>query len=1030
MKKAYKLLIVLSVFFSAILLPLRSYALSNSTDEIDYLSEKDKTKVENFIEKQMEKGKIPGMSVVIVDGDETVYQKGFGYSDIEQEKPVTSKTLFEIGSNSKAFTALGILNLQNSGLIKIDDKVTKYVPWLKVKYQGKEVPITIEELLHHTSGIPFKSIDKIPVSSDDNAIEETVKTLINIELNSKPGEEFQYATINYDILGLVIEKVTGTSYEKYIEENVLKPMGLNHTYLFSNTSNYADLAKGYKIGFLKPRLYDAPVYRGNKPAGYIISSAEDMAKWLKIQMGTYEDSKINENLIKDSHKPNRRVPPIGDGSSYAAGWFVYQIGGGEISHGGSNPNYSSYILFRPEDKVGIAVLSNTNSEYVSAITNGVNELLQGREYNQDTKDLNQSADTISILIICIASLIIISTCYFMFLTLKQIVKKERQLNKRGIKDIFKIIISFIFMLGLSYCIYLIPYNLYGGLSWGFVFVWLPKSIKVALYLVYICIWLVYIYFLITSFYRKKEDKSILILSILSIVSGLGNAMIIITINTAISSDNSMKAKLLVYFILGIILYVYAQKIMRRKLIKVTNGIVYSKRMEIVKCLLRAPYNKFEEIEKGRIESTLNNDTETISGFADILVGGVTSTITLIFCFIYLGYINIYALLLSVTVILLIASIYFFVGRYANKVGEEARDIQNKFFNFINDLIGGYKELSLNKNRKIDFEADMEKSCDTYRVKRSQASFAFANMFVIGELLFTLAIGAVAFIFPFILKNLESTSMASYVFILLYMTGPVHGILNTIPNAIEAKISFKRINDLLNQMLYSNIENLDEKQFATEGNISLKLNDIEYEYKKNDEKSFKVGPINYEFNSGEIVFITGGNGSGKSTLAKLITGLYPPSKGYLTLNNNKIPEKMLSEKYSTVFSDFYLFNKLYGIDYKGKEEEIERYLRLLQLDTKVEIEDGKFSTTKLSTGQKKRLALLITYLEDRPIYLFDEWAADQDPEFRLFFYDTLLPELKQRGKCVIAITHDDRYFNLADKIIKMDFGNMLSGVLKG
>jgi ABC-type siderophore export system fused ATPase/permease subunit len=131
---------------------------------------------------------------------------------------------------------------------------------------------------------------------------------------------------------------------------------------------------------------------------------------------------------------------------------------------------------------------------------------------------------------------------------------------------------------------------------------------------------------------------------------------------------------------------------------------------------------------------------------------------------------------------------------------------------------------------------------------------------------------------------------------------------------------------------------------------------------------------------------------------------------------------LSEKYSGVFSDFYLFDKLYGIDYKDKEEEIRKYLEILQLDNKVRIKEGKFDTIKLSTGQKKRLALLVAYLEDRPIYIFDEWAADQDPEFRLFFYDTILPELKERGKCVIAITHDDRYFNVADKIIKMDMGS--------
>ncbi|MFC3923305.1 cyclic peptide export ABC transporter [Clostridium punense] len=578
------------------------------------------------------------------------------------------------------------------------------------------------------------------------------------------------------------------------------------------------------------------------------------------------------------------------------------------------------------------------------------------------------------------------------------------------------------MLGLSYCIYLVPQVLYNGVSWGFVFVWLPKSVEVALYSVYIAIWFTYVYFMFTSFLKKEKDKGILVLSLLSVLSGFGNALIIFTINMAINSNNTLKVKLLIYFILGIVLYVYGQKIMREKLIDFTNEIVYSKRMEIVNKLLGAKYSKFEQIEKGRIQSTLNNDTETISRFVNILISGITSAVTLICCFIYLGTINIYALLLSVLIIVLIVGIYYLVGRYANKLGEEARDLQNVFFKFISDLIGGFKELSLNAKRKNEFEKDMEESCGKYKVKRSKSALAFANMFVIGELLFTLAIGSVVFIFPLILKNLDSTSLTSYVFILLYMTGPVHGILNTIPNAIEVKISLKRINSLIDEITASTKKEDNVIDENIVGNLSLKLKDVEYEYDKTDGQSFKVGPINYEFKSEEIVFITGGNGSGKSTLAKLLTGLYLPSKGEITLNGI-VSQKRLSESYSTVFADFYLFDKLYGINYKGKEDEIQRYLEILQLSDKVQIQDGKFSTTKLSTGQKKRLALLVTYLEDRPIYLFDEWAADQDPEFRLFFYDTLIPELKAKGKCVIAVTHDDRYFNLADRVIKMEFGKI-------
>lgn len=1021
MKKISRFLIILSVFISVMSSTALGYALGVKDETTDLLTVDKEKQIEKFIQEGMDKGKIPGLSITIVKDDKTIYQKGFGYSDLESKDIVTEKSLFEIGSNSKAFTALGILKLEEQGKIKLGDDVSKYIPWFRLKYKGNDVNITISQLMYHTSGIPFNTIDKIQPSNEESALEDVVKMLINTELESQPGERFEYATINYDVLGLVIEKISGLSYESYMEENILKPMDLNNTFLYRDNVNSKHMTKGYKLELLKPCIYEAPVYRGNKPAGYIMSSGEDMAKWLKIQLGSYNNLKLSENLIEKSHKPNRSVAPYEDGSSYAGGWFVYQKGGGIIRHEGSNPNYSSVIMFRPEDKVGVAVLSNINSECVASIANGVNRILQGMDYNKNFKDLNKSADKVSILIIGVTILVIITALYFIVKTFKEIFKKERVRNKNNIKNIFKIGFSLVFMIGLSYSIYLIPYILYMGVSWKFVFVWLPNTIKLAIYLLYASVWLVYIYALLTSFYKKKQDKSILILSILSFVSGVGNALIIFTINLAINSNNSTKIKLLVYFTLGIITYVYGQKIMREKLIEITNGIVYSKRMEIIKCVLRSPYQKFEGLEKGRIESTLNNDTETISRFANILISGITSAITLICCFIYLGAINLYALLLSVIIILLIASIYYLVGRYANKIGEQTRDLQNVFFKFINDLTGGFKELSINGKKKREFEVDIEKSCDKYRVKRGQSALAFANMFIIGELLFTLAIGGVAFIFPLILNNLENTSVSSYVFILLYMVGPVHGILDTIPNAVEVKISLKRINDLLNDLSISSNKDSNTDKLNIEDKVTLKLDQVHYIYDDNDENSFKVGPISYEFNSGEIIFITGGNGSGKSTLAKLITGLYPPSKGNITLNNSNISQKELNEHYSTVFGDFYLFDKLYGIDYLNKERQIKKYLSLLQLDKKVTIKDGRFSTTKLSTGQKKRLALLVTYLEDRPIYLFDEWAADQDPEFRMFFYDTLLPDLKQRGKCIIAITHDDRYFDMADKLIKMELG---------
>ncbi|GGK35009.1 ATP-binding cassette domain-containing protein [Nocardia camponoti] len=191
-----------------------------------------------------------------------------------------------------------------------------------------------------------------------------------------------------------------------------------------------------------------------------------------------------------------------------------------------------------------------------------------------------------------------------------------------------------------------------------------------------------------------------------------------------------------------------------------------------------------------------------------------------------------------------------------------------------------------------------------------------------------------------------------------------------------------------------------------------------------ESGFRLGPIDLVFEPGQISFIVGGNGSGKSTLAKLITGLYVPRAGSLSLNGERIDHDNIEwfrQNSSAVFTDFHLFEDYLGFDRPGIDAEVRRYLVELQLDHKVTVRDGRLSTVDLSQGQRKRLALLTALLEDRQIYVFDEWAADQDPRFREVFYREILTDLKRRGKTVIVITHDDRYFDLADQLVKLDFG---------
>ncbi|ERM20238.1 cyclic peptide export ABC transporter [Brevibacillus laterosporus] len=993
------------------------------------LSPQSLEQIESFITKQMNTAEIPGLQVIIVEKDKTIYQKGFGYADILSNTPVTNETLFELGSNSKAFTGLAVLELADKGLLDLNDPVTKYLPWLNLSYKGKIQPITIRQFLYHTSGVPFKSIGFLPEGNEEDALEKTVRTLLSQELNREPGTRYEYATINYDVLGLVIEKVTKQSFETYIKQNILHALELSHTYVGEQNVDQTQKATGYKIGFTEPQQYNPPSFRGNTPAGYLISNGVDIARWMKIQIGAASTGSFKPDLIKASHEPDRKVKPSSNGSSYAAGWEVYQSGDGEISHSGSNPTFSSFIVIRPTEQIGVAVLANMNSTYTVNIGQGIMNMLLDKEVPPIHSDLNKKLDQLAFSIICVVAPVCLAILFLLGRIFLEIGKKQRKLKVTKKKVIVGLLFHLLLLGIFSLTIFYLPNLLFMELTWQFIKVWIPETIMLAIYGVTLAFVLFICYSLLLLFSKKKQENIYFSLMVLSIVSGFGNAFIIFIVNEAFVRTNNLVNGLLFYFIIGIFMYVVSQKVLRSRLVTLTNQLVYEKRMELVDKLLQTSFSSLEQIEQGRIQATLNNDTEVISRAINIIITCVTNLITLVCCFIYLGVMNFYAFVLSALIIGLVAAIYYLIGEKANKLWEKTRDIQNVFFKFISDMTSGSKELTLHRRKREEFHLAVQESCAEYRDKRAEGDLKFANVFIIGELLFIIVIGCVVFIFPEIFKQMDVDMLRNYVFVFLYMTGPVNGLLNGLPQIVMIRISWKRITNMIQELALAKDKEQD-KVILSESikqPIRMVVTDVSYDYEAQEERGFSVGPINFEFASGEIIFITGGNGSGKSTLAKLLTGLYAPVKGEISINGSKVTHAQLNQYYSAIFGDFHLFDRLYGIDFMQNEKEIERYLEVLELQDKVKVENGVFSTTKLSTGQKKRLALLITYLEDRPICLFDEWAADQDPEYRRFFYQVLLPDMKQKGKCIIAITHDDQYFHIADKVIKMDAGQMKSPV---
>jgi putative ATP-binding cassette transporter len=279
-----------------------------------------------------------------------------------------------------------------------------------------------------------------------------------------------------------------------------------------------------------------------------------------------------------------------------------------------------------------------------------------------------------------------------------------------------------------------------------------------------------------------------------------------------------------------------------------------------------------------------------------------------------------------------------------------------------------------------------------------------------------------------LKGVSSQTLTGYTITLLYLMAPLQVIMNLAPTLGRASVALKKVEDLGLLLAAQGVESGSGASLPPNLDWGrLELAGVTHAYRREGEKeSFTLGPINMTLYPGELVFLVGGNGSGKTTLAKLLTGLYLPETGEIRFNGRPVTDEnreYYRQRFSMVFFDFYLFESLFGLEAPKLDEQAREYLTLLQLDHKVEIKDGVLSTTDLSQGQRKRLALLTAYLEDRPIYVFDEWAADQDPLFKEIFYYRLLPDLKAKGKTIMVISHDDRYYNVADRIIKLECGRI-------
>lgn len=517
--------------------------------------------------------------------------------------------------------------------------------------------------------------------------------------------------------------------------------------------------------------------------------------------------------------------------------------------------------------------------------------------------------------------------------------------------------------------------------------------------------------------------------ILGILSGLFSFFIIrfITnvINLVISGKYTEVSKdHILSFILLIIIYIWIRRTLSLNIIKLSQTIFWKLRKQILKSVLSSDYEQLVQ-RKTEIQSVMINDVYALTDASINLITLSTSLILAVSCLIYLATISLILFVLTFLIATLGVVVYYYGSKKNDLNLQKSRSLENDFVESFIAILDGFKEIFIEpeKGESIYNEKILPASKDAMN-NNLLAYTGFINNQITGQILFYLLISSILLYFSILLK-LKPSDTVSYIFTLLYLLSSIETIMILLPGFMRAKIASSHLLDLeknLNKIDYVNVMKLDKISIEKFSTILIKNLEFEYE---NDINSFKSGPINLSINKGDVIFIYGGNGSGKTTFIYSLLGLWNHSRGSIVLNNNLIENEKFYQyrsAFTTVLSDFYLFKEMYGVK-NIKLDKWNYYLQLFEIETKVDIKDKAYTTTDLSAGQRKRLALIASLMEEKPILVLDEWAADQDPNFKRKFYTKIIPILVKEGLTIVAVTHDDNYYQYASKLYKMEDGKL-------
>jgi putative ATP-binding cassette transporter len=533
--------------------------------------------------------------------------------------------------------------------------------------------------------------------------------------------------------------------------------------------------------------------------------------------------------------------------------------------------------------------------------------------------------------------------------------------------------------------------------------------------------------------RREMQGSLDRLVIMSGLGGMSNAAILAAINSGAQAagNGEVSISAAVIFIIALLLFIKTQHYILIATTVEIEAIIHKLRLRLMDQVRHSELVPLDAIGRAEIVAAITKETMTLTQATNMLAFAGQGVVLVFFVAIYVAYLSLLAFAVSIVILVVAGMIFHAKSQKLAAETRQAAEWDNRLFDRLMDLLDGFKEVRLNRSRSdhlFDDVVEVSRTAANIKIRSQSESY---KQLVFSQSSMYLLLAAVVFAVP-TFSATKGGSITQVTTALMFVVGVCMGLVQTIPILLAANAAADKIDRLEARLrAIAAADEVDTAQLPTRFE-KIEMRDVVFSYlDKSSETVFRIGPVDFTLQSGEIVFISGGNGSGKSTFLKVLAGLYEPDSGDIFLDGMRIDDSnrdAYRALMSAIFVDYHLFQRLYGIADPGPVE-ISRLLTLFRLSDKTRLKNGEFGTLDLSGGQRKRIALIVSLLEKRSILLLDEWTADQDPDFRRKFYDELLPELQRAGITVVVISHDDRHLeelNLPARKLRMADGRFVGG----